>query len=87
MAKFQCVCGYMISTSGEIPHPYQWELVSDVDFDGFAGLVDADQIYMKATVMFRCPSSDHLWVYWDGIDQPPSLYSPSSVGEGRRSSG
>jgi hypothetical protein len=87
MAKFQCVCGYMISTSGEIPHPYQWELVSDVDFDGFSGLVDADQIYMKATVMFRCPSCDHLWVYWDGMDQAPSLYSPSSVGEERRSSG
>jgi hypothetical protein len=77
MAKFRCVCGFIISTSGEIPHPYQWNLLSDVAFDAFTGLVDVDQIYMRATVMFRCPKSDHLWIYWNGLDQPPALYSPT----------
>ncbi len=83
MAKFLCVCGHIIRTSGDIPHPYQWDLVSDVDFDRFPGLVDAEQIYMAATLMFRCPSSDHLWIYWDGIDQPPSLYAPSPLPGGK----
>ena len=83
MAKFQCFCGYTISTSGDIPHPYQWNLLSDTTFDGFAGLVDADQIYMESTVMFRCPNSGHLWIYWDGLDHPPSPYAPiQSDGEG-----
>lgn len=78
MAKFLCVCGFTLSTSGEIPHPYQWNLISDVDFDTSTGEVDADELYMKSTLMFRCPQSGHLWVYWSGIENSPTLYSPAS---------
>ncbi|MFJ3407279.1 hypothetical protein [Promicromonospora sp. NPDC090134] len=76
MAKFLCLCGHAIRTSGEIPHPYQWNVLSDVDFDHHSGTVDADELYQQATLMYRCPQSDHLWIYWRGLDHPPSLYSP-----------
>ncbi|WP_136518141.1 hypothetical protein [Cellulomonas telluris] len=81
MAKFLCVCGSVVSTSGEIPHPYQWNLISDGDFDTSTGTVDADELYMRSTLMFRCPRSGHLWIYWSGIDNAPSLYSPVEVDE------
>lgn len=83
MAKFVCVCGYVIRTSGSIPNPNEWRCLSDQDFDAFTGLVDAEDIYMQSTIMFRCPESDHLWIYWDGFDQAPSLYAPRNEGRHR----
>lgn len=78
MAKFKCVCGETISTSGLVPNPSEWRVLSDTDFDAFQGLVKAEDVYQAATIMYRCPVSDHLWIYWQGFDQPPSLYSPES---------
>ena len=36
--------------------------------DARSGPVDADQIYMQATEMFRCPNRGHLWIYWNGLE-------------------
>ncbi|MBE1605610.1 hypothetical protein [Actinopolymorpha pittospori] len=33
-------------------------------------------MYLQATVMFRCPHSGHLWIYWNGMDEPPAMYWP-----------
>jgi hypothetical protein len=79
MAKFRCVCGYAIKTSGEIPHPFQWNLVSDEAFDADPASIDVDELYMAAVVAFRCPSSGHLWIYWDGMDGEPTVYAPQDV--------
>lgn len=81
MAKFVCVCGTVISTRGEIPNPNQWLMVSDIDFDAMSGLLEAEVIYRSATLAFRCPASDHLWVYWEGFDRPPRLYAPAPGAE------
>lgn len=79
MAKFRCVCGEPISTSGAIPNPLQWLCISDVDYDAITGTVDAEELYQQMTLFFRCPRSDHLWIYWDGLDRPPSLYTPEGL--------
>ena len=81
MAKFVCVCGTTITTSGEIPNRTQWNLISDVDFDSYSGEVNAEDVYRAATIAFRCPVSDHLWIYWDGFDKAPQLYQPIPGGE------
>jgi hypothetical protein len=78
VAKFRCVCGEIIRTSGEIPNPIEWHALSDVDFDAFQGQVDAEEIYLRTTIFYRCPKSDHLWVFWDGIDSPPQVYTPTA---------
>lgn len=76
MAKFICVCGYTITTSGDIPHPYQWNLLADSVFDELGETVEVGPLYDAATVMFRCPQSGHLWIYWEGMEGSPTLYSP-----------
>lgn len=76
MAKFTCACGATITTSGLVPNPDEWRVLSDLEFDAFQGLVQAEDLYRAATIMFRCPVSDHLWIYWQGFNGPPSLYSP-----------
>jgi len=85
VARFRCACGETIATSGSIPNPGEWHLLSDTDFDAFEGLVQAEDVYQATTVMYRCPSCGYLWIYWDGLDQPPSLYAPQhQPGQGRR---
>jgi hypothetical protein len=76
MARFQCVCGEVLVTSGVIPNPIEWRCLSDQDFDAFTGLVQAEDVYLSAVAMYRCPKSDHLWLFWGGVDEPPKLYSP-----------
>ena len=76
MAKFRCVCGYQVSTSGSIPNVDQWMFMSDVDLDEFGGMVDIEELYLRLGIMFRCPQSDHLWFFWDGFDHEPTLYEP-----------
>jgi hypothetical protein len=58
MAKWICVCGTTIRSSGDIPNPMQWMLLSDQDLDGFTGLVQAEDVYMRMTIAFRCPRCD-----------------------------
>lgn len=78
MAKFRCVCGEVIVTSGPIPNPTEWRCLSDCEFDEFAGVVDVESVYMKTTIMYRCPNSDHLWFFWQGIENAPTLYAPQA---------
>ncbi len=84
MAKFVCVCGTEIRTSGDIPNENEWKLFSDVEFDQYSGQVDVEKLYLAGTIAFRCPVSDHLWIYWDGFDKTPQLYEPIPGGEGGR---
>ncbi len=79
MARFRCVCGELIVTSGDIPNPIEWRCLSDCDFDDFAGMVNVENVYARTTIMYRCPASDHLWFFWDGIEAPPRLYAPQPV--------
>jgi hypothetical protein len=81
MAKFVCVCGTIIRTSGDVPNRNEWKLLSDVDFDRYSGRVDVEELYLAGTIAFRCPVSDHLWIYWDGFDKAPQLYEPISDGK------
>ena len=76
MARFVCVCGEQIRTSGDVPNPMEWHILSDVDFDRFHGQIDAEEIYRATTIAYRCPVSGHLYIYWEGFDQPPFVYEP-----------
>jgi hypothetical protein len=79
VAKFRCVCGETIRTSGEIPNPTEWHALSDVELDEFRGHVAAEEVYLRTKIFYRCPKSDHLWVFWDGIENAPQLYTPTPV--------
>lgn len=81
MAKFKCVCGTELRIGGLIPNPIQWNLIADdaISTQMWDDDVEFGEIYSSMTMMFRCPVSDHLWVFWDGIEAPPGLYSPATL--------
>lgn len=81
MAKLRCVCNTAIQTSGPIPNELEWKILSDVEFDRFEGQIDSEEIYLASSSMFRCPTCDRLWIFWNGMDKPPLCYKPEVIGE------
>lgn len=81
MAKFRCACATIIHTSGFIPNETEWKIISDIEFDRFEGIVDAEEIYMACRSAFRCPTCGRLWIFWNGIEQPPDCYKPDTPNE------
>jgi hypothetical protein len=57
-------------------------LISDIDFDALSGTVDVEELYRSMRILYRCPVSDHLWVFWNGFDAAPTLYTPSALPQG-----
>jgi len=76
MSKFRCVCGEILTTSGSVPNEIEWLYISDVDYERFAGTVDAEEVYEALGHAFVCPRSGHIWVFKEGIENDPSGYAP-----------
>ena len=75
MGKFRCVCGEVISTSGESPH--EWLVIPEQIFgaswdegESYAAL------HQKADRMYLCPVSGHVWIFWSGLGEPGTCYLP-----------
>jgi hypothetical protein len=75
MGKIACKCGTTLRISGEIPNPLEWLIISDQDFDAFTGPIDAEQLYHKVKSMLKCPDCDRLWIFWNGMQEPPACYT------------
>jgi hypothetical protein len=76
VAKFLCRCGSTIRTSGEIPNPQQWLLVSDAAFDQLAGSVHASDHYGAMVHAYKGDDCGRLWIFWKGYDADPTEYAP-----------
>ena len=78
MAKYKCpVCneGYA-HTSGSIPNPNEWLLISDVAYDQLGQSIDTEKLYSRMQHMFRC---SNLWcgciaIFELGFDNDPMWY-------------
>ena len=73
MPKIRCKCDNIISLS-DIPSPNQYLMISDVKFDDFHGLVDAEQIYSSMTIVVHCKVCSRLYIYNNGFSFEPTVY-------------
>jgi hypothetical protein len=78
MAKFLCRCGAVIHTSGLVPNPVEWRLISDELLDEFDGVVSIDSLYKSAVIGYRCARCGRLWIYWNGFAAEPVSYAPEA---------
>ena len=65
--------------SGTIPNPLEWHLIKDESAEAFVSSDRYGDFLATSIPMFRCPKSDHLWVFWNGYDAPASIYEPRGV--------
>lgn len=77
MPTLNCACGHRISYSA-IPSPDEWLLISDVEFDSFSGMVDAEDIYRAMKSLLKCPVCGRLWVFWNGYQDVAQEYVPAT---------
>jgi hypothetical protein len=75
MPSFFCKCGERI-LDGQIPQPNEWLLMSDVEYDAYTDLIDAEQFYLAMKSMLLCPQYSRVWIFWNGYQQPPICYRP-----------
>ena len=76
MSKFRCICGEILTTSGEIPNRDEWLYISDVEFERYTGNIEAERLYRAFGRAFVCPRSGHIWVFKDGMAGDPVGYAP-----------
>lgn len=77
MTKWLCPCGNQIRSSGAIPNPQEWHLLSDTDLDELPEQITFEGILGKSQYVYRCDQCDRLHVFWNGIDEwPPNIYMP-----------
>jgi hypothetical protein len=75
MPSIACRCGEPLKY-GELPNRIEWLLVSDTEFDQFAGQVDAERVYERMTHALRCPHCGRFWVFWNGFGAEPQEFTP-----------
>jgi len=75
MPNLTCGCGEILQY-GEIPCTNEWLLISDVEFDKFSGLVDAEEIYKAMKSLIKCTRCGTIWLFWDGFQAKPQPYVP-----------
>jgi hypothetical protein len=84
MAKWLCPCGNQIRSSGAIPNPQEWHLLSDADlselFEDRVQDVSPEDVERRSRYAYRCDQCGRLHVFWDGLGEwPPTIYSPEST--------
>lgn len=75
MAKWQCSCGAVLTTSGPIPNPDGLYVLSEQGYEARADAPDFDLI-RESVGAHRCASCERLWIWWDGWEEDPTVYAP-----------
>ena len=78
MPKIVCECKNIIDLGG-IPSENQFLIISDMDFDKFQGLVDAEAIYKEFKVVAKCQKCERLHIFWNGFDKTASVYAQEEI--------
>ncbi|EHO15092.1 hypothetical protein [Myroides odoratimimus] len=73
MPKLKCECNEVIKLR-EIPSPYQYLMISDVEYDSYSGLVDTEELYSKMTILVKCPACHRMYIYNKGFNSSPTIY-------------
>jgi hypothetical protein len=73
MPKIICRCGEALSYS-EIPCRIEYKFISDVDYDKYEGIINADELYSQMRSILLCSKCSRLWIFWDGYKSAPTEY-------------
>ena len=74
MPSFLCKCGEKINY-GSIPCADELLVISDIEFDRFAGNVDSEKIYRAMVHALKCPVCKRIWLFESGFAVAPHEYA------------
>lgn len=77
MAKYECpFCDWYAHTSGGIPNPNEWLLMSAKAHDQLPGTISSSELINQMTHLFKCVSCDGIAIFWKGFGEKPTWYKP-----------
>jgi len=74
MPKVVCLCKEVINLS-DIPSSNQLLMIEDVKYDKYFDSIDAEKLYEEMTLVVRCQNCKRLYVYENGFENDPLIYS------------
>lgn len=74
MPKLTCSCGCILNLQ-DIPCKIQYNFISDEEYDKYHGSIQAEELYHRMKMFFKCQECDSLWFFWDGFDGEPIEYA------------
>lgn len=78
MPKTHCKCGYFIDLS-EIPSPNQKLIISDIKYDKFEGLVDAEEVFKSMHIVAECNECGRIYIFHNGFNEAPTVYKKEEL--------
>jgi hypothetical protein len=76
MAKYSCpYCPGFVHTSGAIPNPNEWLLLSAQQHDELPEAVSADGLYKMSKSLYKCVACKAIAIFWAGYDAAPTWYA------------
>jgi hypothetical protein len=78
VAKFACpYCdGGYVHTSGIIPNPNEWLVISATKWCELPDSVDPNDLYPIAKSLYKCVNCDAIGVFWNGHAGRLTWYGP-----------
>ena len=73
MPSYLCKCQTRIDYT-EIPADASYHLVADSAAEVDDDLTTYNATWSQSTEVLRCLTCDRLWVFWSGMNQPPTEY-------------
>ena len=74
MPKVICICCEIINLS-DIPSSNQLLMIEDVKYDKYFDSINAEELYKEMTLVVRCPNCKRLYIYVNGFENQPLIYS------------
>ena len=73
MPKIICSCQNILSYS-ETPCSIEYKFISDVQYDQYQEMINAEDLYQNMKSFLKCPQCDNLWIFRQGYGNPPIEY-------------
>lgn len=61
-------------TSGEIPNPQEWLIVSDEEYNALGEFASLEDVYSAFKLLFLCDVYHRIYFYKDGFDKEAIVY-------------
>jgi hypothetical protein len=62
--------------SGDIPNSIEWNALPNTALHAPDEEEKLSNLILASTSIFRCPVSDHLFIFWSGFGDDPTVYAP-----------
>ena len=54
-------------------------IISDDDYEKFDNPIDSVKLYLKMTMLVKCPVCGRIYIYWNGFNEEPEVFQKEKL--------